>query len=248
MRVALPCIIMKNKFKIKFLASALLYLIAVPHVFSQTSKSDPNDSQGWFGTKLKMDLPSGWAVETDYQARFINDIRTYNASYLTLGGSKKIYKNLDLLTDYRAAFTPKGVYHRLSFGAEATKNISKFDFGFRVLIQNQLQDFNDVTKEDLRSGFWRTRLEINYEVSNFISIYGSSEPVMKFNGVHFVDNWINTLGLKLNVANRKKINIYYMYRPDYAKATYDRLYQVVGVNLDYTLKLKKSHGHYLIKK
>ena len=246
MRVALPFIIMKNK--IKFLASALLFVIAIPNVFSQTSKSDPNDSQGWFGTKLKMNLPSGWVVETDYQARFINDIKTYNASYLTLGGSKKIYKNLDLLTDYRAAFTPKGVYHRLSFGAEATKNISKFDFGFRVLIQNQLQDFNDVTKEDQKNGFWRTRLEVNYEVSDFVSVYGSSEPIMKFNGVHFVDNWRNTLGLKLNVANRTKLNLYYMYRPDYAKATYDRLYQVVGVNLDYTLKLKKSHGHYLIKK
>jgi hypothetical protein len=165
-----------------------------------------------------------------------------------LGVIKKIHKNLDLLADYRAAFTQKGVYHRLSFGAEATKNISKFDFGFRVLIQNQLQDFNDVTKEDQKNGFWRTRLEVNYEVSDFIGIYASSEPIMKFNGVHFVDNWRNTLGLKLNVANRTKLNLYYMYRPDYAKATYDRLFQVVGVNLDYTLKLKKSQGHYLIKK
>lgn len=248
MRVALPFIIMKNKFKIKFLASALLFVIAVSNVFSQTSKSDPNDSQGWFGTKLKVDLPKGWKIETDYQARFINDIRTYNASYLTLGGSKKIYKNLDLLADYRAAFTQKGVYHRLSFGAEASKNISKFDFGFRVLIQNQLQDFNDVTKEDRSNGYWRTRFEVGYKIYDFINIYGSTEPIMKFNGIHFVDNWRNTLGLKLNIANRTKLNLYYMYRPDYAKATYDRLFQVVGVNLDYTLKLKKSQGHYLINK
>lgn len=248
MPAALPCIIMKNKFKIKSFASALLFFLAVSNVFSQTSKSDPNDSQGWFGSKLKVDLPSGWGVETDYQARFINDINTYNASYLTLGGSKKIHKNIDLLADYRAAFTQKGVYHRVSFGAEATKNISNFDFGFRVLIQNQLQDFNDVTKEDQRSGFWRTRIEANYEVSDFISFYGSTEPIMKFNGVHIVDNWRNTLGLKLNIAHRTKLNLYYMYRPDYAKATYNRLYQVVGVNLDYTLKIKKTQGHYLIKK
>ncbi|MGO4817109.1 DUF2490 domain-containing protein [Flavobacterium sp. W22_SRS_FP1] len=239
---------MKNKFKIQLFTSVLLLILTASNVFSQTSKSHPNDFQDWFGSTLKVDLPNGWEVQTDYQARFINGINTYNASYLSLGGSKKISKNLDLLTDYRAAFKQKGVYHRVTFGAEATKNISKFDFGLRVLIQNKLQDFNDVLKEDQRIGFWRTRLKIDYEISDFISVYGATEPVMKFNGVHFVDNWRNTLGLKLSIANRTKLNLYYMYRPDYAKATYNRLYQVVGVNLDYKLKLKKSQGHYLIKK
>jgi hypothetical protein len=38
-----------------------------------------------------------------------------------------------------------------------------------------------------------------------------------------------------------------MHRFDYAKASYDRLFQVAGVNLDYTLKIKKSNpgGYYL---
>jgi hypothetical protein len=239
---------MINKFKTKIGLTTLLLSLTVFNTFSQTSKSDPNDSQGWFGTKFKMDLPNGWGVETDYQARFINDIKTYNTSNLSVGGSKEIYKNYTLLADYRAAFTQKGLYHRVRIGAEANKKFSKFDLGFRVLIQNQLQDFNEIGKEDQSNGYWRTRFEVGYKMYDFISIYGSTEPIMKFNGVRLVDNWRNTLGIKLNIANRTKLNLFYIYRPDYAKATYDRLFQVVGVNLDYTLKLKKSNGHYLIKK
>jgi hypothetical protein len=239
---------MINKFKTKIGLTTLLLSLTVFNTFAQTSKSDPNDSQGWFGTKFKMDLPNGWGVETDYQARFINDIKTYNTSNLTLGGSKEIFKNYTLLADYRAAFTQKGLYHRVRIGAEANKKFSKFDLGFRVLIQNQLQDFNEIGKEDQSNGYWRTRFEVGYKMYDFISIYGSTEPIMKLNGIHFVDNWRNTLGLKLNIANRTKLNLFYIYRPDYAKATYNRLFQVVGVNLDYTLKLKKSHGHYLINK
>lgn len=49
------------KIKNNYLALALIIFIAVNtnKVIAQTSKADPKDNQGWFGAKLKLDLPNG---------------------------------------------------------------------------------------------------------------------------------------------------------------------------------------------
>jgi hypothetical protein len=60
-------------------------------VIAQTSKLDPKDNQGWFGAKLKLDLPKGWESNLDLQTRFINDFQQYNGTYITIGGAKKNY-------------------------------------------------------------------------------------------------------------------------------------------------------------
>ena len=65
---------------------------------------------------------------------------------------------------------------------------------------------------------------------------------MKFGGNRSIDNWRNTAGIKIQVANRTKLNLFYIYRLDYAKATYDRLFQVFGANIEYTLKIKKERS------
>jgi hypothetical protein len=119
-----------------------------------------------------------------------------------------------------------------------------------MLVQNQLQDFDDEYKDNQRDGYWRAKFESSYAPTDGIDLYVSTEPIMKFGGVRPIDNWRNIVGLKIKVAKRTKLNIFYMYRPDFAKATYNRLFQVVGINLDYTLKIKKSKpsGHYLISR
>lgn len=243
---------MKIRFKFQHITyvTALLFFFQISSVFSQTSKADPNDTQGWYGAKVKLDLPSGWGTSVDYQARFINDLQTYNGSYTTIGGTKKINKNIELQADFRMAFVQKGTYYRGSIGAEATTGIGNFDFGLRMLVQNQLQEFDEKYKENQREGYLRARFETNYSPASGIDIYVSTEPIMKFGGVRTIDNWRNTIGFKVKIANRTKLNLYYIHRLDYAKTTYDRLFQVVGLNLDYTLKIKKSNpsGHYLISK
>lgn len=211
-------------------------------VIAQTSKSDPKDNQGWFGAKLKLDLPSGWSTNSDFQTRFINDLQLYNGSYIAFGAAKKINKTIELQSDYRLALVQKGIYHRISFGGEATKEIDNFKLGLRLLIQNQLQDFEDELKENQKEGYWRARFETNYAPTDRIDLYISTEPIMKFGGTRSFDNWRNTAGIKIKVANRTKINLFYIYRLDYSKANYDRLFQVLGANIEYSLKLKKGHS------
>lgn len=232
----------------KIKLNGLLYVIIVfiathtDALFAQKSKSDPNDNQGWFGAKLKLDLPSGCETNVDFQTRFINDLQLYNGSYSTVGVTKKIYDAIELQSDYRLALVQKGTYHRISLGGEATKEIEHFKLGLRLLIQNQLQDFDDELKANQKDGYWRVRFETNYAPSDRIDLYISTEPIMKFGGTRSMDNWRNTAGIKIKVANRTKLNLFYIYRLDYAKATYDRLFQVLGANIEYSLKLKKGRS------
>jgi hypothetical protein len=230
---------MKTKFKYLTLKIIALLVINSKAVFAQTSKADPKDNQGWYGAKFKLDLPSGWSTNIDYQARYVNDFQMYNGSYICIGGTKKVNKFIEIESDYRLALLQKGIYHRVSIGVEATKRIEDFDFGLRMLVQNQLQDFEDEFKESQKEGYWRVRLETKYALTDRINIYVSSEPIIKLGSAYSLDNLRNTTGLKLKMANRMKLNLFYIYRLDYAKKTYDRLFQVAGVNLEYTLKLKK---------
>lgn len=241
---------MKTKFKYFRYVVLLLAITNLSTIFSQTSRTDPNDNQGWYGAKLKVDLPEGWGTSLDYQSRFINDLQMYNGSYISLGVTKRINKIFKIESDYRLALVQKGIYHRVRIGADATKKIGDFDFNLRLLVQNQLQDFDEINKSNQREGYWRARFEVNYGPTDGFDLYASTEPIMKFGGNRIIDNWRNTLGLKIKVAKRTKLDLFYIYRQDYAKATYDRLFQVIGVNIDYTLKIKKTNigGHYLISK
>ena len=230
--------------KIKLNALMLVIIVFITSntqtVIAQTSKSDPKDNQGWFGAKLKLDLPNGWETSLDFQTRFINDLQLYNGSYSSVGITKKINKTIELQSDYRLALVQKGTYHRISFGGEATKEIDRFKLGLRLLIQNQLQDFEDELKENQKEGYWRVRFETNYAPTDRIDLYVSTEPIMKFGETRTIDNWRNTAGIKIKVANRTKLNLFYIYRLDYAKAKYDRLFQVIGANVEYSFKLKKG--------
>lgn len=233
---------MKTKLNALMLVIIVFITSNVQTVIAQTSKSDPKDNQGWFGAKLKLDLPSGWETNLDFQTRFINDLQLYNGSYSTVGITKKINNAIELQSDYRLALVQKGTYHRISLGGEATKEIEHFKLGLRLLIQNQLQDFDDELKANQKDGYWRVRFETNYAPSDRIDLYISTEPIMKFGGTRSMDNWRNTAGIKIKVANRTKLNLFYIYRLDYAKATYDRLFQVLGANIEYSLKLKKGRS------
>ena len=232
---------MKNKFHPRTKYNILFAMLMFSNVMvAQTSKTDPNDFQGWYGAGAKIDLPKKWEVSIDYQARFINNMQTYNGSYITLGGSKKISKLLTAQADYRIVLADNGLYHRFTIGSEAGRKYGKFDLNFRLLVQNQLQDFDELEKDNDNSGYWRARLMAKTALTKNMNLYVSTEPIMKFGGNYFIDNLRNTIGLKYKVSDKTKIDLFYIYRPDFAKTTYNRIFQVVGVNIDFNFKVKKK--------
>lgn len=232
-----------KKLILSFLITAILYTGAK----AQTSAADPKDAQGWYGVGVKFDLPKKWNVDLDYQTRFINDLSTYNGSYISLGVSRKLGKIIEAGIEYRLALVQKGTYHRFSIGAEASKKLKPFELSWRLLLQNQLQDFVDPTEVNQSEGYWRSRWMVSYDINKKIELFLSTEPVMKFGGNDFVDNWRNTIGTKVKIAPRTKLELFYIYRPDYAKKNYNRYFHIVGFNVNHTIAVKKDKAKSDIK-
>lgn len=206
---------------------------------AQTSKKNPDDRQLWLGGKLKLDLPKGWATSAEYQTRYINDVTTYNGSYVSIGGEKKLAKFFTAEAGIRLALLEKGNYLRYSIGGEFNKKAADFEFKLRLLAQNQSQDFIEPDKAGESVFSWRVRFLTDLELSDDLNLFISTEPVMKTGGNHFVDNWRNTIGLKFKITKRTRLDLYYIYRPDYGKATYNRLFEIYGFELNHSIKFKK---------
>lgn len=220
-----------------FIIAALFILQS--QLIAQTSKTDPKDWQGWMGGTLKFDLPKKWTPYIEYQARTYNNLKTYNGSYISIGVQKKVSKFVHLVGEYRLALVQKGTYHRYTFGAEYEKEKKKWDWGVRLLLQNQLQDFDEANKATQDEFYWRVRLGAKYELSKKVAAFASIEPIMKSGGRHFVDNLRNQLGLRFKIAPKTKLDVFYIYRPDYAKS-YNRTFNIVGFDLIHTIKPKKK--------
>ena len=223
----------------------LVFIIACGNIsYSQsfvnhgTSKSDPKDIQGWYGASFNANLPKKWSAYLNYQARFIDNLGYFNGSYITIGGAKKINNHLEFMGDYRLTMVRAGLYHRVTIGTELSKKINDFNFSLRFQLQNQLQEFDDTSKPNDKSGYWRTRLQGKYAFNKKWEVYASFEPIMKIGGDYFVNNIRNTIGFKYKLRKDLKLDFYYIYRPDYDKS-YNRLYHVLGFNADYTFKVKK---------
>lgn len=210
--------------------------------FAQTSSSDPVDVQGWYGANFNFNLKKKWSAEFGYQARYQNNLKSYSGSYFSFSAAKSVSKRVDLTGEYRLSKVAKGTYHRFSIGGEYAHKIKSINWGLRLLVLNNIQDFLDPTLASQSSGYWRARLKMGFKFNKKWEGYVSTEPIMKFGGNKFVDNWRNIVGVKRKLTSHAKLDLFYMYRPDYAKTKYNRVFHVVGFNIDFkipTLKTKK---------
>jgi Protein of unknown function (DUF2490) len=212
-------------------------LLASPAA-AQTSRSDPTDFQGWYGGSLRLDLPDRWRASAEYRLRMVDNATRVRGSYVTLGASRRVTGPVRLLASYRLALVDNGTFHRYAAGGEAERDVGAFTLGVRGLVQYQKQNFsdNDETSSD-EDTFVRTRLELSRTLTRRVDVYASSEPYLAVGADQLVDNWRNTIGTKLQLAKGRKLNLFYIYRPDYAKATYNRTFHVIGVDLDWTVKV-----------
>ncbi len=206
----------------------------------QTSAADPVDVLGWYGTSITFDLKNKWEAGIDYQARFQNNLASFKGSYISFSASKMITKRIGLQGEYRLGLVQGSSFHRFSFGGEYEPNIKKTDLSFRLLVLNNIQDFldpQDATQNDL---YWRVRAKWGLRLNKKWSFYVSAEPVMQVGGTRFVDNLRNTIGVKRRISKQARLDLYYMYRPDYAKSRYNRLFHVIGLNVDFRLPAGKK--------
>lgn len=217
-------------------AMALLMSAGVGEIQAQATKADPVDVQGWMGVGANYKLNKQWQFEGDFQSRYFNNVQTHSGNYLSLGVQRKINKHFDATAEYRLAMVQQGNYNRFSGGVLCDFKWQQWTFAGRALIQNQVQDFDDVSKPDQSEGYWRVRAQVKYKVSKQLDLYGSVEPIMKFGADFLVDNWRDEVGVKWEIKKGLKLNPYFIYRPDYGKATYNRLFYIYGLQLDYSIR------------
>jgi hypothetical protein len=145
-------------------------------------------------------------------------------------------KHFDLTGEYRLAMVQQGNYNRFSGGLLCDYKWKNWELGGRALILNQIQDFDDVSKPDQSEGYWRVRAQAKYKINKRLDVYASVEPIMKFGADFVVDNWRDELGVKWQIKKGLKLNPYFIYRPDYGKASYNRLFYIYGLQLDYSIR------------
>lgn len=216
-------------------AISMLLSTGVDEIRAQATKADPVDVQAWMGVGANYKLNKQWQLEGDFQSRYFNNVQTHSGNYLSLGVQRKINKHFDATAEYRLAMVQQGNYNRFSGGVLCDYKLNRFTVTGRALIQNQVQDFDDVSKPDQSEGYWRVRAQVKYKVSKQLDFYGSVEPIMKFGADFLVDNWRDEVGVKWEIKKGFKLNPYFIYRPDYGKTTYNRLFYIYGLQVDYTL-------------
>lgn len=206
---------------------------------AQTSISDPTDVQGRIGTGFQYNFSKKIKTEIEYQARFVNNLSTYYGSYVSLEGSYDLTKKVAVIANYRLSLTTNGNANRYGAGITyETKLFTKMKLNLRPMVQYKklIADDDDVSGNS--NFFVRTRLELDYSLTKKMNVYASVEPYFTFEtGEYPIDNIRNTLGLKYEYAKNKKVEVYYIYRPDFAKS-YNRTFHVIGVNLSFKAKRK----------
>jgi hypothetical protein len=205
---------------------------------AQTSRSDPVDTQAWYGGALRLDLPRRWRSALEYRLRMVDNASQVRGSYVTAGLSRRVTGPLTLLGSYRLALVDNGTFHRFAFGAEADRRAGDNKVALRGMVQYQRQNFDD--NDEVRSDedmFLRTRLEYTRRLGSRLDAYASTEPYFALEGARGIDNWRNTFGLELEYARGRRIDLFYVYRPDYAKASYNRTFHIVGIDLEFDVKV-----------
>ena len=224
--------------KNKFYLFALLFF-STQSIFGQATKADPIDIQGWFGANLEADLPQKWSFDFSYQTRLNNNLTKNNGSYYSFGTKKRLFKPLSLLGEYRLSKVLNGTYNRFTAGVDIDYNIKKIKTDFRLLYQNQIQDFDDLRKENDDDHFLRARIRGRFPLAKNTSILLSMEPIYNIASGITIDNYRHQVGLRYNFKKYLRAEVFYINRSDYAKK-YRRQYHIFGATITYSFKIKSK--------
>ncbi len=223
------------------LFSFFLFSAKINTVYSQATKSDPRDGEGWYSISLKLDFPKKWEMNLNYETRYYNNLKTYYGSYISIEGSNNLNKKIKTNAEYRISFLTAGVTHRYTLGMEVMAMKSKkIELNGRFLIQNRIQDSYNPLEENQKSLFWRLRGQVKFQLNKKVDIYTSVEPIMEIGANRFVDNWRNVLGTKLKLSDKTKLDVSYVYRPDFGKNSYIRYYDILCLNICQNIKINSK--------
>lgn len=186
---------------------------------------------------LKLDLPKGWEVSTQYRAKFNQNSSNFRGSYLYLDVDKKLNKSLSAGVSYRFGLVEGEKFHRFSGNVEAKYKVKKLTFSLRELYQTQSQTFLG-DDEGTAENYLRSRIGVKYAITKKLDFSISTEPFMhKKDGIFETDFWRNRAGITYEYMKNKSVNLFYIWQPDVNKK-YPDTKNIVGINFIFGLKAK----------
>jgi hypothetical protein len=217
----------------------VLGLVFGKELAAQATRIDPVDVQSRFGMQLKLNLPRKWEGSVGYEARMIANASDYHGSYFDGELGRPVGKHLSLFANYRLANVANDpLAHRFGIGAELEAKTDRYSVAFRPMYQHQRAGLDDA--EQGSSDAVRTRVKLKVPAGKRLTMYGSVEPYFAFTGIYPVDNWRNTVGADWEFMKKRKLGVYYIYRPDYAKRFYNRTYHIIGADFSTEITLPRQ--------
>lgn len=213
----------------------LLAGLALPASLARAA-GDTVDLQSRGGVGLTLNLPGRWSSELGYENRRFENLSAFRGHYFTVEGGYRLTKHLDLLAHFRLAKGTGWTSHRYGFGFEYERKAGGFSLGFRPILQHRTKATDDDDTGGAGDTFLRARLQARYGLTGRLDAYASVEPYFAFGADYPVDNWKDTLGLRYELTKHARVDLYYIYRPDYGKS-YNRTFHVVGFELRFKAKV-----------
>ncbi|MFN8355936.1 MAG: DUF2490 domain-containing protein [Spirosomataceae bacterium] len=213
-----------------------ILLVLITHKSTGWAQSK-DDFQTWYGASLKLDFKKGWAVTGQYRLRLTENSSYYKGSYLFGQVDKRLNKYLLATANYRLAMVDVGTYHRYAVGLEGRYQLKGLSFFLRPMVQYQQQNFAGDDEQTDTDTYFRPRFTVKYQLSRRFDAYVYAEPFYKLDKNPNLDWWQNSAGIKYEFSKGKKINLYYIWQPDYSHKTF-RTNHIVGIDLEFTIKPK----------
>ncbi|MEX2528226.1 MAG: DUF2490 domain-containing protein [Gemmatimonadota bacterium] len=222
---------------LRSVAAWLLLSATVAPLEAQTSRSNPTDLQAWYSTDVEVELTRRWELSLQYRFRMVDGASRYRGSYFYGTMQYELISWLDAVGDYRLGLVEEeAVGHRFGLGAQATYDVGDLRLYARAKVQHrsrsELEDNEYVTDERT---LVRTRFRARHPLSRNVDLLLSTEPYFTFEGEERLDNIRNQVELRWEYSQRKRLDLFYIYRPNFRK-NYDRTFHVVGVGLHFEVR------------
>ena len=219
-------------------AIVIILIFLVNHSFCQEYRKYSTDFNAWYTFSLVKEIGKNWKINTDINLRFIHDASTLNESFFIIGTSKKINKKFELLADIRSGYSQLLYSHRLTFGGEYTHEYKRWLFSLRGYFQEAVLNYKQSDLDLVFKSFWRTRVKLNYKMTDKTEAYLSFEPVMRVGATNFVDQYRTGAGINYRINERFKLAFLYLHRTDYSKPNYLENFETISNTLTYFIKNK----------
>lgn len=171
------------------------------------------DTQLWTEVGLSVSVAKRTDVKISEDVRLDNDVSSFRLSRTTLGLEYKLLSFLEILAAYRITFRPDEMEHSVHFNSTAKTDVGPLELSWRMRLLRDV--FPDREPQDEL----RNKFTIEFEQTPAVKPYIASEIyyTMKRDEPGRFDRFRWYAGLKRDIDDSQRIEVYYLYQRELNK-------------------------------